>query len=193
MQNRIVHDNELMARLQRGDEWVYQLLVRRFREKVFSTAFGMTLDVQDSLIIFKEVFQDIYDGSGSIDGDLTLNELVHRITVQRCLHRKRRWLGLIKNRKGSETGVNQRQGDDTDSSSEDSSDGSQRIQIKHSMMNLSDSARAIYVLRESQSLSYEEIGKVLGMRTAAVRTQMRHARQKLLNLLHPVVQPVNES
>jgi RNA polymerase sigma-70 factor (ECF subfamily) len=193
MQNRIVHDNELMVRLQRGDEWVFQLLVRRFREKVFSTAYGLTLDVQESLIIFKEVFQDIYDGSSSIDGDFSLNELIHRITVQRCLYRKRGWLGLLNKREESETEANHPSDDDAVSSSKDSFDGSQRFQIERSIKNLPELARAIYVLRESQRLSYEEIGKVLGMRTAAVRTQMRKARQKLLTLLPPVVIPVNEA
>jgi RNA polymerase sigma-70 factor (ECF subfamily) len=183
MQNRIVHDEELLVRLQRGDEWVYQLLVRRFREKVFSTAFGLTYDMEESLKIFKDVFQEIYDGAASTEGDITLNELIHRITIQRCLHRKKKWLRPFKGKKSSVDPSEYRLPEVEGNASVDASLRPKGKWIKNTIRSLSASAQTVYVLREVQKLSYEEIANVMGIRPAVARTKMLRTRQKIYQLL----------
>lgn len=196
MQNRIVHDEELILRLQRGDEWVFQLLVRRFCKKVFSTAFGITLDVQASEKILKEVFQKVYDGAGSFDGEISINALLYRITVQRCFHWRRRWARRYKWRHVSENGAKRLNPTLPDKEVSNSPGGSDLVNpevqakiqndIENTIKLLPEAVRTVYVLRETEGLSHEEIADVFGVRVGVVRTRMLHARKRLYKLLQPV-------
>jgi RNA polymerase sigma-70 factor (ECF subfamily) len=91
-----VHDDELVLRLQRGDEWAFQLLVRRFRQKLFAVAFGITLDAEESQDIVQEVFLQVHRRITTFRGDASLATWLHRITVNRCLNWKRRWARRFK-------------------------------------------------------------------------------------------------
>jgi len=74
--------------------------------------------------------------------------------------------------------------DDRENASPDASADPGRLHVKNTMKKLPESARTIYVLRESLGLSYEEIGKVLSMRPAVVRTHMKHTRRMIHTILH---------
>jgi RNA polymerase sigma factor (sigma-70 family) len=84
------------VRLQRGDEWAFQLLVRRYRKKIFSIAFGITVDAEESKDIVQEVFLQVYQRIGNFRSDASLSTWLHRITVNRCLNWKRRWTRRFK-------------------------------------------------------------------------------------------------
>jgi len=152
IQNRIVHDEELILRLQRGDEWAFQLLVRRFRKKLFSIAFGITLDAEESQDIVQEVFLQVYRSIADFRGDASLITWLQRITVNRCLNWKRRWSRRFKWMHTST--------DDPDATSsvEAESDlpspetrvsnAQTRQKIDNALKKLPDQARTIFVLRE---------------------------------------------
>ncbi len=187
MQNRIVNDDELISRLQRGDEWIFQLLVRRFREKVFSTAFGITLDVNQSREIVKEVFLSVNDRAGNLKGEIPLSSWLYRLTVKRCFHWKRRWDRKLKWRSVS-LGENKilfsdnSEGDPGDS--KNNIDPDQRLKMVESAMKmLPDQVRVVYVLREATKLSYKEIAQVIGIRVGVARTRMFYARKRLQLIL----------
>lgn len=195
LHNRIVRNEELMLRLQRGDEWVFQLLVRRFNETVFSVAFGITLDVRESQEILKEVFQSVYDRVGSFDGEISLNALLSRVIVHRCFCWKRRWRRRFPWRTVSADNTERLVPAASDRKSFETADRSglqdplkRKKEIDNTMKRLPEAIRTVYVLREMANLSYEEIAAALDIRVGVVRTRMFHARKKLFDLLQPVAE-----
>jgi RNA polymerase sigma-70 factor, ECF subfamily len=188
----MVHDEELILRLQRGDEWAFQLLVRRFRKKIYSVAYGITLDREESQDIVQEVFLQAYRNIVGFRGDASLSTWLHRITVNRCLNWKRRWARRFKWMHVS-----------TDSNDDDApaaeiesplpnpeervADAQTRQQIDNALKMLPEQIRTVFVLRELEGLSYEEIADVTGIKLGTVRSRLFHARKRLKEILQPRV------
>ena len=192
IQNRIVHDDELIVRLQRGDEWAFQLLVRRFRRKIFAIAFGITLDAQESQDLVQEVFLQVYQSIGDFRGDASLSTWLHRITVNRCLNWKRRWARRFKWRHGSTDSIDEVAGKEPASdlpSPEIRVTSAQTCrQIDEALKKLPAEARAIFVLRELEGLSYEAIADATGIKLGTVRSRLFHARKRLKAMLQPLIE-----
>ena len=192
IQNRIVHDEELLLRLQRGDEWAFQLLVRRFRKKIFSIAFGITLDAEESQDIVQEVFLQVYRTIGDFRGDASLATWLHRITVNRSLNWKRRWVRRFKwlhvSTDSTEDLPAAELESDRPSPEARLADAQTRQQIDKALKMLPEQARTIFVLRELEGLSYEEIADAIGIKLGTVRSRLFHARKRLREILQPLVE-----
>jgi RNA polymerase sigma-70 factor (ECF subfamily) len=192
IQNRIVHDEELILRLQRGDEWAFQLLVRRFRKNIFSIAFGITLDAEESQDIVQEVFLQVYRRIGKFRGDATLSTWLHRITVNRCLNWKRRWARRFKWLHVTADNADDGSVKEPESplpSPESRVAGAQtRQQIDNALKMLPDQARTVFVLRELEGLSYEAIAEAVGIKLGTVRSRLFHARRRLKEILKPLME-----
>jgi RNA polymerase sigma-70 factor (ECF subfamily) len=192
IQNRIIYDEELVVRLQRGDEWAFQLLVRRFRKKIFSIAFGITLDAEESQDIVQEVFFQVYRSIGKFRADASLSTWLHRITVNRCLNWKRRWARRFKWMHVTADGADENKGKEPESdlpSPESRLAGAQtRQQIDNALKLLPDQARTVFVLRELEGLSYEAIAEATGIKLGTVRSRLFHARKRLREILQPLME-----
>jgi RNA polymerase sigma-70 factor (ECF subfamily) len=192
IQNRIVRDEELILRLQRGDEWAFQLLVRRFRKKIFSVAYGITLDREESQDIVQEVFLQAYRSIGGFRGDSSLATWLHRITVNRCLNWKRRWARRFK---WMHVSTDSTDGDTPALEIESPlptpearvADTQTRQQIDNALKTLPEQIRTVFVLRELEGLSYEQIADVTGIKLGTVRSRLFHARKRLKEILLPRV------
>ena len=192
IQNRIVHDEELVLRLQRGDEWAFQLLVRRFRKKLYSIAFGITLDAEESQDIVQEVFLQVYRSIDTFRGDASLTTWLQRITVNRCLNWKRRWARRFR---WSHVSTDNADGQpsvepESDQPSPESrvADAQTRQQIDQALKRLPEPVRTVFVLRELEGLSYEEIAETTGIKLGTVRSRLFHARKRLKEILQPLVE-----
>lgn len=192
IQNRIVYDEELILRLQRGDEWAFQLLVRRFRKKIFSIAFGITLDAEESQDIVQEVFLQVYRRIGSFRGDATLSTWLHRITVNHCLNWKRRWARRFKwlhvTADSADDGSEKEPESQLPSPESHVAGAQTRQQIDNALKMLPDQARTIFVLREIEGLSYEAIADAVGIKLGTVRSRLFHARRRLKEILKPMME-----
>ena len=196
IQNRIVHDEELIVRLQRGDEWAFQLLVRRFRSKIFSVAFGITLDVEQSRDIVQDVFFQVYRSILDFRGGASLSTWLQRNTVYCCLDLKRRWsrrfqwLKRFAGHLKKKDTVNPH----SDSPSDEDLVANEKTRqlIDQTLKKLSDPVRTVFVLREIEDLSYEDIAYVAGIKVGTVRSRLFHARQQLRSMLTPVEKKASE-
>ena len=190
--NRIVHDQELILRLQRGDEWAFQLMVRRFRKKIFSIAFGITLDAEESQDIMQEVFLQVYRTIGDFRGDASLATWLHRITVNRSLNWKRRWARRFKWLHVSTDSTDGQPAVEPESDLPSPeirvANAQTRRQIDNALKMLPDQARTVFVLREIEGLSYEEIADAIGIKLGTVRSRLFHARKRLKEILQPLME-----
>ncbi|BBO67145.1 RNA polymerase sigma-H factor [Desulfosarcina alkanivorans] len=187
-----MHDEELVLRLQRGDEWAFQLLVRRFRRKLFSIAFGITLDAEESQDIVQEVFLQVYQSVGNFRGDASLTTWLHRITVNRCLNWKRRWARRFRWLHVTSDDTDDQQGKALESdlpSPENRVAGAQtRQQIDDALKKLPEQTRTVFVLRELEGLSYEAIADAVGIKLGTVRSRLFNARKRLREILQPLME-----
>ena len=192
IQNRIVHDEELILRLQRGDEWAFQLLIRRFRKKLYSIAFGITLDAEESRDIVQDVFLQVYRSIVDFRGDASLATWLHRITVNLSLNWKRRWARrfrwLHRSTTHTEAEAEEEPASDDPTPELRLVDAQTRQLIDDALKQLPPQARTIFVLREIEGLTYDEIAYATGIKLGTVRSRLFHARQQLRTILQPLVE-----
>ena len=190
IQNRIVKDEELVVRLQRGDEWAFQLLIRRFREKIFSIVFGVTLDVEESLSITEDILFRAYGSILDYEENRSLKTWLYRETVNRCFNWKRRWARRFPG--FSKVDSHALKSADPDSDTDSTAPGKPLIdlqarrRIDQVLKKLSEQVRTVFILRELEGLSHEEIAYVIGAKTETVRTRLFQARKQLSADLEPV-------
>ena len=166
VQNRIIYDHELIERLQHGDQWVFHLMVRRFRERLFGTAFGITLDEAESRNIVRDVFLQVHGAIDQIARDKPLSAWLQRLTVKRCLTFKRRWSRLIRwHHAAGRSTLTPTPPADT-----------RRQRTEAILKRLPDRTRTVWVLKQMGGLSDEELADAAGMGPAEVCTRFLRAR-----------------
>lgn len=176
-------------RLQHGDEWAFQLMVRRFRQRLFAIAFGITLDVEESRDIVQDVFLQVHRTIHDFRGDAALATWLQRITVNRGLNWKRRWARRFKR-----LHVSMDRGDGSSIGEPASllpspearvTDAQTRRQIDNALKQLPEQARTVFVLRELEGLPYDAIADATGAKLGTVRSRLFYARKRLREILLP--------
>jgi RNA polymerase sigma-70 factor (ECF subfamily) len=177
----------LVALLKQGREEAYEELIRRYQQKVYALAYGITLDAEESRDIVQEVFLKTYQNIQTFEGRSRLATWLHRITVNQSLNWQRRWKRRLRwHHRPIES-------DEDGESIQLGTDEYQAGVLHHrreidqayrkALNRLPEEARAVYALKEIEGLSYEEIGRVLNIKKGTVSSRLYYARKRLQEAL----------
>ena len=181
------NENDLVARLKKGQEAAYQILVRQYQDKLFYIAYGITLDSEESREIVQEVFIKVFRRIHSFRGDSKLFTWLRRITVNESLN----WQRKLKRRfKWHHQSLEK---EDTYDIVEDKSDMDDpealyekkelKKDLEEGLRSLPEDARTVFILKELEGLSYEEIARILKIQKGTVSSRLFYARQRLRGIL----------
>jgi RNA polymerase sigma factor (sigma-70 family) len=184
----LADDETLVARVQNGDASSFDLLVGRYKERLYATVYHMTSNHEDANDLVQEAFIKAYKSIGSFKRESSFYTWVYRIAVNRTInHLKRR-----KNR-------NHFSLDDIDTHIQSDPDfvelmshvtprrevGLTELQEKlnEALQKLSEAHRAVVVMHDVQGMTHADIAKVLKCSEGTVRSRLFYARQQLQGLL----------
>ena len=183
------NDSELVSRLKMGDGNAFSELVDLFQEKIFKLAYGITLDPEESRDIVQDVFLKAFQNIESFRGEASLSTWLHRITVNICLNWKRRWKRRFRSRHQS---IETEEGKEspeliTDAENPEHHVGGKQFMelFEEKFRELPEVARTVFVLKELDGLSYEEIAQTLGIKKGTVSSRLFYARKRLQDALRP--------
>jgi len=173
-------DFELVKRFKEGESpEVFRALYERYKDKVFSTAFGICGDFAEAADISQETFILIYRKTKRFNFKSRFSTWVYRLTVNTALEKSRgrsRFLPL------SEVDVEVLR-DIGDGPLEKLENTERTTLVDCALRTLSPKLRAIIVLRYFQGLSYEEISSILRISMGTVKSRLWRAHRKLGPLL----------
>lgn len=176
-------ESRLVDRLKNKDEAAFEMLVRQFQARLYTLAYAMTHDRQESQDIVQEVFLKAYRHIGSFKGDAKLSTWLHRITVNQCLNWKRHWLRRRRwqQRPLAEDNDHPSAVVLTDERTPEASFSEKQLHRRYvqALQSLPEKVRAVYVLKELEGLSYDEIATTLRLRRGTVGSRLHHARRQL--------------
>ena len=183
MDTDLWNESRLVSLLKKREEEAFRVLMQRYEKKVYGIAYGITLDREESLDIVQEVFVKVYERIHTFRGESKLSTWLHRITVNLCLNWKRRWKRRfrwqhepIEPGKISQEADAERKGWRPDVLYEKK----ELEQIFwQSLRKIPETARAVFVLKEVEGLSYDEIAEMLNIRKGTVSSRLFYARRKL--------------
>lgn len=177
-------DDKLLKRLKRRDEAAFTELVRSHQERVFGLTLRMLGDRAEAEDLAQEVFVTVFKSIDGFRGDSRLSTWLYRVTINHCKNRLK-YLG----RRGRGA---QREFDDDRAHAGPSGTvariagpeaqlqgrEAERI-VQRALAELPDEQRELVVLRDIESLSYEEIREITGLVEGTVKSRLHRARLAL--------------
>jgi RNA polymerase sigma factor RpoE len=179
-----IGDPLLVRRAQREDLRAYDVLVRRYQERIYATVYHMTSNHEDANDLTQETFIKAFRALKSFKGDSSFYTWVYRIAVNKTIN-------FLKQRKNrvhmSLNDVDFNAENDPDlvalvsekTPRRDLSLSELQEKLNAAMQKLSEHHRMVVTLHDVQGLSHEEIGKIMDCNIGTVRSRLFYARQQL--------------
>ena len=180
-------DRELLARAQGGDVDAFEALVARHRDEVYALALRMTRSEADAAEIAQDTFLSAYQHLPEFRGDAAFGSWVHRIAANNSLMRLRRQRvkqaaeDELRGPEFTERGsLTERPSSAFARAAEDEVlDAELRKAIQQATDQLPDAYREVFLLRDVEGLSYEEIAEITGDSVPAIKSRLHRARLSL--------------
>lgn len=174
-----VSDKELMEKVKSEDTSAFSVLVDRYKVRLLNLVYRMLQNKDEAEDILQETFLRVYRERRSYDPTYAFSTWIYTITLNLCrneLKKRKRFkffgLDLIKNsREYASQGT---RNDDCLSSTLENAIGS--LGVKY---------RTVFLLRDVNQLSYEEISQSLGIPMGTVKSRVNRARLMLRDRLKP--------
>lgn len=178
-------DSELLARAQAGDVAAFEGLVERHRGRVFGLAVRMLNSQDDAAEVLQESFLSAYRNLGNFRGDSQFGSWVYRIAANHALMRLRHRKVVSQVESPLEEPAFNERGSLVDEVSDfkdaeqDAMDSELRHAIEDATARLGDDYREVFVLKDLEGLTYEEISELTGASVPAIKSRLHRARLSL--------------
>ena len=182
MEKDIRSDSELVEAFRAKDQGAYIELVERYTEKAHNLAVRITRSREDAEEILQDVFITVFNKIDSFKGESAFSSWLYRVTVNTA------FMKLRKRKKHASVELDESI-PSTNGWTMDRSDScdinymTSRHQLRHELeeaiSKLPDEYKLIFVLRDVDGLSNQEVGEVLSLSVPAVKSRLHRSRSML--------------
>jgi RNA polymerase sigma factor (sigma-70 family) len=184
-------DQHLVARVRRGDDRAFELLYQRYHRRIQAYVFGMVKDHGRAEDVTQEVFVSALRRMRETEQPLAFKPWLYQIARNSCIDAFRR------SKRAEEVSYDADGGLTPGDHSKLVSSGlspdaavAAKQDLDHlcgAFGGLSETHHEILVLRELEGLSYQEIGRRMGMSRPAVESTLFRARRRLTEEFDDIV------
>lgn len=167
----------LIEKAQRGDSHAFRKLVEMHQRFVYSVAFRFTGNAPDAEDITQEVFIKLWRNLGKYKHGIKLTTWLYQIITNHCLDYLKS--ASRKNQmKNVEIKLSREITDE--SNHEQQVENHELLQIVTQLAKqLTPKQQTVFVLRDVEGLSVEEVCKILDMSAEKMKSNLYYARQKI--------------
>ncbi len=176
-------DLDLAQRHRYGDETAFEELYDRFGVMVFNLALRYSGEPEEAADLSQETFLKIHRHLGGFRGRSTLKTWVYRVAIN-CFRSRYKRQNAWRSRRLPDSEEELKRLPDGGRSPEEQAVARGDLErIEAALSRLPPIYREAVVLRDIEDLSYQEIGRVLGLRLGTVRSRIARGRDRLRSLL----------
>jgi RNA polymerase sigma-70 factor (ECF subfamily) len=176
-------DDEVIALVLDGQTALFELLMRRYNERVYRAARSIVRDEQEAEDVMQQAYLNAFTHLRQFKGSARFSTWLTRIAVNEALARVRR-LGRYEpfddDRPIDQPSAPPHQGEDPE---RQAFAHEVRHLLEDAIDSLSDGLREVFVLRDVEGLSTLEAAECLGVSEDVVKTRLSRARAALRRLL----------
>ena len=176
-----IEDSNLIDRFLSGDEEGFEMLVRKYQDRVINIVHSLGSRIQNADDIAQEVFIKVYKNLSFFNKKAKFSTWLYRITVNTAysyLKKEKRYIPLV---------YVKRQDNFKKAVLDKLEYQEKQKLIDEVLKRLPFKYRTVIVLKEIEGLSYTDIAKTLGCRVGTVESRLFRARRILKNILSSVL------
>jgi RNA polymerase sigma-70 factor (ECF subfamily) len=168
-------DGEVVARVLAGDTSLFEILMRRYNQRLFRVARGILADDAEAEDVMQEAYLRAFRELASFRGEALFSTWLTRIACHEALARaqKRRRLVPIQGGESPEPAV------ESPGPERDLENRELQALLREAVEVLPDPLRAVFCLREIENLSTEQTAELLGLTVENVRVRLHRAKRTL--------------
>lgn len=180
-----MNQQELILKLQQGDEQAFKLIVETWQNMVYNTALSIVQNPQDAEDITQESFVQVYQSVNNFRGEAKFSTWLYRIVVTKSLDHERK-----KKRKKRFAVLQSLFGEKEEIYPPDFQHPGVMLEKKESAKDLfnalkqiPDNQRVAFTLHKLEGLSYQEIAGIMNTSLYAIESLMQRAKNNLKKVL----------
>ena len=184
-------DQELVRRVQAGDQTAFNLLVLKYQHRVLKLVGRFVNDAAEAEDVAQEAFLKAYRALASFRGDSAFYTWLYRIAINTAKNAL-----VSQRRRPVDFDLDLQDPDQYDRHAKlkeaDTPEGvlltdEIRAVVEEAMAELPEDLRTAIVLRELEGLSYEEIAEAMDCPVGTVRSRIFRAREAIDKKLKPLL------
>lgn len=181
MKNVIKNDKELVSEFKAGDVSAFEQLLERHEERVYSLALRITRNQEDAEEVLQDVFTSVYKKIDLFEGKAAFSSWVYRITANTSfmLLRKRRQRPTV-SIEDLPLNLKRQKMEKTDSLNLDAFSCCYNSELQEviakALKKIPAEYRDVFVLRDIDGMSNQEVGETLKLSIPAVKSRLHRAR-----------------
>lgn len=177
-------DKELIARIEKGNEEAFETLITRYESRVFNLAMRFTRNQEDAEEVIQDVFTTIYRKLDSFQGKSAFSSWLYRIVVNASFMKLRKRKTQQTVSVEDLTPQVREQVYESDVFIDRRSDTlAYNREIRETLFDaiakLPEQYRAVFVLRDIDGLSNQEVAEILELSIPAVKSRLHRSRLML--------------
>ena len=177
------NDDQLIRKVQEGDNYAFDLLVKRYQRKIYFLAYRMVKNHDNADDIAQDTFINAYTAIKSFKAGYSFYTWLYRICMNLSINFLKRQKFVIPESQFEE----EKSPLERESTRVDASDhlASKELEIKidRALNTLPPKFKSVLILRIYEDLSYEEIAQTLNISTGTVMSRLFRAREKMQEML----------
>jgi RNA polymerase sigma-70 factor (ECF subfamily) len=185
------NDQELVRRVQAGDQSAFNLLVLKYQHRVLKLVGRFVNDSAEAEDVAQEAFLKAYRALPSFRGDSAFYTWLYRIAINTAKNalvaQRRRPVDFDLDLQDPEQFERQARLKESDTPEGVLLTDEIREVVERAMEQLPDDLRTAIVLRELEGLSYEEIAEAMDCPVGTVRSRIFRAREAIDKKLKPLL------
>jgi RNA polymerase sigma-70 factor (ECF subfamily) len=170
-------DEEIARRVVAGEGELFELLMRRYNQRLFRVARVVVDDDAEAEDVVQDAWVRAYEHLAGFRGEARLSTWLTRIALHEAwsrLRRRRRHVALLPDEESAAPVADERPGPEQRAAAREL-----RTALETAVAQLPPAARTAFLLRDVEGLSTEETAELLELSPGAVKVRLHRARARL--------------
>ncbi len=177
-------DFDVVKRVQAGDVAAFDVLIRKYRERVFGVVYNLTSNREDTADLVQDAFIKAFQSINRFQGQSSFFTWLYKIAVNTTLshlrkNKLRQFFSLEKVQEDGAATEILNQLTDTSGADRDAYLKELQEKLNEALQKLSIKHRTVITLFEIDGLSHAEIAEVMDCSEGTVRSRLHYAKQFL--------------
>ena len=171
----LLSDEQVVTRVLAGQTALFEVLMRRHNERLYRAARAILRDEHEAEDVMQQAYVNAYSHLRHFDGRSKFSTWLTRIAVHEALARARR-RGRYTTMDADESSVEPGAFDTTPDPERLAISNELGTLVESAIDRLPDGTREVFMLRQVEGMSTEEVAEALNVSEAVVKTRLSRAR-----------------